>query len=127
MKSPMNQQIEHIQQLEDRIGQAVRQRDAALVEQLCDEDFAYTGPRGELKTKADIVRELQRGEPAFEQLRVDNVNVRLHGETAVVTGLATTRESAADSGIAKVRYTRVYQQKNGIWKLTAFQGTPLAA
>jgi hypothetical protein len=91
--------------LESQIADAVVQRDAAFVERVWADDFVYTGVRGEIKNKQDILAELQSGKLRFEQMRFDDQQVRVYGAAAVVTGRATT---------------------SGPWQLVTFQGTPIA-
>lgn len=114
--------------LESQIAQAVVRRDVAFVQRVWGDDFFYTGVRGETKTKKDIVAELESGELRFERLQFDDQRVRMYGETAVVTGRATTKGRGPQGEISgQFRYTRVYVRRSGQWQLVAFQGTPIAA
>ncbi len=116
-----------IRRLESEIGRAIVQRDTAFVERVWAEEFVYTGVRGEVKSKDDLIRELEAGELRFETMKFDDVQVRLFHETAVVTGRATTVGRSAQGEIrGQFRYTRVYVKRLSDWQLVAFQGTPLA-
>jgi ketosteroid isomerase-like protein len=118
--SPAEQEI---RLLEDQIGQAIVGRDTAFVERVWDEAFCYTGVRGERKTKADILAEIAAGSLKFTVMRFEDIDVRLHGDTAVVAGLAITQgQSPQGPIVGQFRYTRVYVKKSGQWKLVAFQG-----
>jgi uncharacterized protein (TIGR02246 family) len=113
--------------LESQIASAVVERDAAFVQRVFGDDFVYTGVRGEIKTKKDIVAELESGQLKFSQLRFDDQRVRLYNETAVVTGRATTKGRGPQGEISgQFRYTRVYVKRDGQWQLVTFQGTPIA-
>ena len=121
--SPAEQEI---RRLEEQIGQAVVGRDTTFVERVWDEAFSYTGVRGERKGKAEILAELAAGTLKFTVMRFDDIDVRLHGDTAVVAGLAVTEGQSPQGPITgQFRYTRVYVKKNGQWKLVAFQGCSL--
>jgi uncharacterized protein (TIGR02246 family) len=114
-----------LQAIEQGIAQAVLSRDIEHIDKLFDPDFAYTGVHGERKTKAEVLAEIKAGEIKFDVLKFESVEVRLHCTTAVVTGRATTTGTTPQGTISGiVRYTRVYVQKDGQWKLVAFQGTP---
>jgi ketosteroid isomerase-like protein len=118
--SPAEQEI---RRLEDEIGQGIVNRDTAFVERVWDEAFSYTGVRGERKGKADIKSELAAGSLQFTVMRFEDIDVRLHGDTAVVAGLAITQGQSPQGPIrGKFRYTRVYVKKDGHWKLVAFHG-----
>jgi len=116
-----------LKQLESQIADAVVKRDLAFVERVWGEDFFYTGVRGELKTKADILAELKTGDLQFDVMKFDDIRVRVYGDTAVTTGRATTKGRSKQGEITgEARYTRVYVKRKGAWQLVTFQGTPLA-
>jgi uncharacterized protein (TIGR02246 family) len=117
-----------LRQLEHKIAEGVVARDAAFVERVWADEFVYTGVRGEVKAKADILDELKAGDLRFEVLKFDDVRVRVFGNAAVATGRATTKGRSKEGEISgEFRYTRVYVKRNGAWQLVAFQGTPIAA
>ena len=113
--------------LENQIAQAVVQGDTAFMDRVWDDDFFYTGVRGEVKTKKDVLAEIRSGDLKFELMQFDDFRVRVYGETAIVTGHATTKERGPSGEITgRFRYTRVYVKRQGQWRLVAFQGTPIA-
>ena len=126
--SALGQESEReLRQLEEKIADAVVRRDTAFVQRVWAEEFVYTGVRGEVKTKADILAELRAGDLQFEVLKFDDVRVRVYGDAAVVTGRATTKGRSKQGEISgEFRYTRVYVNRKGAWQLVAFQGTPIA-
>ncbi len=112
---------------ENQIAQAVVQGDAVFMDCVWDDDFFYTGVRGEVKTKKEVLAELRSGDLKFELLQFDDFRVRVYGETAMVTGRATTKgRSPAGEITGRFRYTRLYVKRQGQWRLVAFQGTPIA-
>jgi ketosteroid isomerase-like protein len=126
--SALGQEAEReLRQLEDKIADAVVRRDIAFVERVWADEFVYTGVRGEVKTKTDILAELKAGDLQFEVLKFDDVRVRVYGDAAVATGRATTKGRSKQGQISgEFRYTRVYVKRRGAWQLVAFQGTPIA-
>ena len=115
-----------LQEVERRIADAVLGRDLDAVDRIWDDDFIYTGVRGEVKGKADILAELRAGDLRFDVLRFDDLRVRVYGGAAMVTGRATTRGGSVQGEITgEFRYTRVYARRQGRWRLVAFQGTPI--
>jgi ketosteroid isomerase-like protein len=127
--SALGQEAEReLRQLEDQIAEAVVRRDSAFVERVWAEEFVYTGVRGEVKSKADIVAELKTGDLQFDVLKFDDVREQVYGDAAVATGRATTKGRSPQGEISgEFRYTRVYVKRRGAWQLVAFQGTPLAS
>ena len=113
--------------LENQIAQAVVQGDTAFMDRVWDDDFFYTGVRGEVKTKKDVLAELRSGDLKFELMQFDEFQVRVYGETAMATGRAT-RKGRGPSGeiTGRFHYTRLYVKRQGQWRLVAFKGTPIA-
>jgi ketosteroid isomerase-like protein len=122
-----SEQERELADLEQQIGVAIVKRDLSFVDRVWDDDFFYTGVRGEVKRKADILAELKSGELKFESMKFDDIRIRVYADTAVVTGRATTKGRSKMGEITGAfRYTRVYVKREGRWRLVAFQGTPLA-
>ena len=70
---------------------------------------------------------LNRWKLKFTEMKFDEQRVRVYGETAIVTGRATTVGQSPQGKIrGQFRYTRVYVRRDGQWKLVAFQGTPIS-
>ena len=70
----MDQQAEReLLQLESQIGDAVVKQDTAFVDRVWGDDFFYTGVRGEIKGKADVLAELRAGELRFDVLRFEDI------------------------------------------------------
>jgi uncharacterized protein (TIGR02246 family) len=112
--------------LEKQIATAVVRNDTAFIERVWDDDFVYTGVRGEIKGKKEILAEFKSGTLKFTEMKFDNQRVRAYGSTAIVTGRATTKGHSPQGEIrGEFRYTRVYVQRDGQWQLVAFQGTPI--
>lgn len=123
-----NESEREVKQIEDQIGEAIVKRDAAFVERIWAEEFVYTGVRGEVKSKAEILAELKAGDLKFEEMKFDEVRIRVFGDAAVVTGRATTKGRSKQGEISgRFRYTRVYVKREGAWQLVSFQGTAIAA
>jgi Domain of unknown function (DUF4440) len=119
---------QQVLKLEHAIGEAVVGRDAAFMDRLWGDDFTYTGMRGEVKSKREVLAEFKSGELRFSQMKFDDVRVRVYGGTAVATGRAITKGQSRQGQISgEFRYTRVYVRRNGAWVLVAFQATSLAA
>jgi ketosteroid isomerase-like protein len=115
-----------VRELEDQIAVAVVARDAAFVERVWADEFVYTGVRGEVKSKADILSELKAGDLQFSLMKFDDVRVQVYGDAAVATGRATTKGRSKQGEISgEFRYTRVYVKRHDAWQLVAFQGTPI--
>jgi ketosteroid isomerase-like protein len=116
-----------IRAIEAQIAKAVVGRDLAFVDRVWDDEFVYTGVRGEVKSKADILAEIKSSDLTFEEMRFEEIRIRTFGDTAIATGLAIVKGRSKQGAIAgEFRYTRVYVKRPQGWRLAAFQGTPVA-
>ncbi|HJP95824.1 MAG TPA: nuclear transport factor 2 family protein [Candidatus Saccharimonadales bacterium] len=113
--------------LEHKYSDAVRRQDVATVSNLLADDFVATSSRGEIRDKAKEIDDL-RPTPEFkmEAFKLDDINVRVFGGTAVVTGRSRLQVAfKGQSNSSLFRYTRVYVKRNGRWQVVAQQLTRL--
>ena len=108
-------------------AQATVKGDTAFLDQNTADDYTFISPRGALRTKAQILADFKSGEIKFEGYDLDDLQVRVYGDTAVVTGRSTQKGKAYGQDAAgQYRFTRVYVKKDGSWKSVAFQSTRVA-
>lgn len=93
---------------------------------LCD-DWLLTHSDGRVQDKADYLRELSSRTRANQVIENQNVEIRLHGDTAVVTGTsvqAGTRNGQPWSG--RFRFTRTWVRRDGNWWMLASHSSRIA-
>ena len=118
---------EGIRQLENERREALLHNDAAYFERVLAENYMGTNQAGVVSNKAQTVANARAGNPHFDSLSYDDVNVRFYGNTAVVTGRATIKGTDGGQDISgQARYTRVYVKMRGRWQLVAFSTTRIA-
>ncbi len=113
-----------ILQLEEERNRAIVNGDAAALEQMTSDDYTFITLRGELRTKAEIVKGFRSGSFHYDNRRISDLSVRVYGETAVVTGrsVQSGHENGKDYS-GDYRFTRVYVKRNGSWQTVALQTT----
>lgn len=114
-----------VRELERQYRDAVMRQDIAAVGRILADDFIATSSRGEIRDKAKEIDDM-RPSPDFkmEAFNLDDINVRIFGDTAVVTGRSTLQVAfKGKSGTTLFRYTRVYVKRNGRWQVVAQQLT----
>ncbi len=113
-----------ILQLEEERNRAIVNGDAAALERMTSDDYTFITLRGELRTKAEIVKGFRSGSFHYDNRRISDLNVRVYGETAVVTGrsVQSGHENGKDYS-GDYRFTRVYVERNGNWQTVALQTT----
>lgn len=80
--------------------------------------------RGGLHTKKQHLKHLSTGTAKFKELNETDVNVKVFGDTAVVTGLLQVTGKLEDKDVsAEYRWTRVYNKSGDMWKCVLEQHT----
>jgi ketosteroid isomerase-like protein len=126
-----------IRQLEAQISRAVVAGDRAFYERVFAEDFTHTSHSGKFKTRAEWMAENKfedrqgkpdAGKTVYEAFEVDDLAVRIYGDTAVVTGRSAPKGRTAkrEPMRGQYRFLRVWVKRAGTWQVVAFQGTRIA-
>ena len=113
-----------IRALEEERNRAILKGDAAALERMTSDDYTFITLRGELRTKAEIVKGFKSGSFRYEARTISDLNVRVYGDTAIVTGRSSQRgkEDGKDYS-GDYRFTRVYVKQRGQWVTVALQTT----
>jgi ketosteroid isomerase-like protein len=99
--------------------------DANAFAALLAEDFVYTSERG-VFDKAAYVDNLRTGEIAMRDFRVGEREVRVYGEAAVATGVATLDAAFRGRDISGAeRFTRLWVRDTGsmAWRAVALHAS----
>lgn len=104
--------------------------DKAVFERFFADDVIYTRATGVVVTKAEIMKSLDEPRPADAPkmaYSAEDVNVRVHGSTAVVNfRLVGRAEQGGKTEITNYRNTGTFMLRNGRWQVVAWQATKLA-
>jgi ketosteroid isomerase-like protein len=113
-----------IRALETAQSAAIMRRDAAALDKLMSDDHTFITPRGFLVTKAQMLKALADGGFRYEYREISELQIRVWGEAAVVTGRSryTGQNQGKDYSDA-YRYTRMYVRQKGHWLSVAWQVT----
>ena len=116
--------VETIRLLEEERNQAILRGDAAALERMTSDDYTFITLRGEMRTKAEIIRDFRSGAAKYQSREISDLNVRVYGNSAVVTGKAV--QKGAENGkdySGDYWFTRVYVKQGGRWVSVALQTT----
>jgi ketosteroid isomerase-like protein len=108
----------------DELVVSYSKNDATAPTRILAEDFTFTNPFGEVMTKEQRIGEIKPGGIQFDSYAVDDVKVRVYGDTAVVTNRTTLSGKRGDQAITgQYRATSVFVKKGGNWQVVASQST----
>jgi ketosteroid isomerase-like protein len=112
--------------LEQDWNDAVWKADKKWFENNFASDFtSISGSTGKLTNKTEEIADV--GKDKMDLVETTNVNIRIEGNTAVVTGIFRTKGTDAKGAAFdnKVRYTDTWIKRDGKWLAWASQGTPI--
>ena len=96
--------------------------DAACIEQGVMEDYILINSRGKIGTRADDLAEAKKGDPKYEIFENHDMKARIHGDSAVVTGVTQTKGiSGGQPFDAEFRFTDTFVKDHDRWRLWAGQ------
>jgi len=99
--APKGQTEQELTKLEQDRAQATVKGDTAFLDQNTADDYTFVNPRGALRTKAQMLADFKSGEIKLEGYDLDDLQARVYGDTAVVTGRSTQKGKAygQDAGV----------------------------
>ena len=117
---------DEVRRLELEWGVAFERGDMATLDRLMADEYILTDPLGTVRSKADSLAAINTREVSFESTRSDDVNVRISGDTAVVTGRSTFRGRYKGWSMAgRYQYTDVLVKRHGSWRAVSSHITAL--
>jgi len=116
--------VEKIRALEEERNQAIIHGDAAALDRMTADDYTFITLRGELRTKAQIVKDFSSGAAKYQSREISDLKIRVYNNSVVVTGRATQKgmENGKDYS-GDYWFTRVYVNQHGRWLSVALQTT----
>ena len=113
-----------IESLEMEWRQALLDNNVAVMDHLLADDYVGISANGTIETKSQALAQRKAGTVRITQLDLNDLKVRLYGDTAVVTSKAQLAGTNGESDISgKYRYTRVYSRRLGQWKIVSFEAS----
>ncbi len=103
--------------------------DAEPLKEVLDESWVYSGSSdGSTSDKQATIEEFSNADYFFEDITYENLDVRLFGDIAVVRGMESMvilGSSKQDTTILSLRFTDVYQKKDGKVKAISTHSSPI--
>jgi ketosteroid isomerase-like protein len=117
-----------ILQAEAALCEAFESGDAAYLRDALDPRFTLVDSRGTVTNLEQNLQEVQAREPRYETFRNHGQAIRLHGDTAIVTGITSVKGTAGGEAFqADFRFTDTWLRRDGRWLLAASHASRLPA
>jgi ketosteroid isomerase-like protein len=116
---------EEVRRRERELVAAIGSRDLAAYDRLVDDGYVALRGTGD-QMKAQVMETYRAGRLAYRGLDIADVEVRVLGETAVVSArtLGTRIEQGRETP-NRVRYLRVWAKRDGAWRAVLQMAVPL--
>ena len=117
-----------IRKLDEQRIAALTQPDIPALERMMTDDFTYTHSSGQVQTKAEFLGDFKSGKRVFKSLKQEDVQVRVYGNVAIVSGRCTLLgvNEGKDFELP-MRFIEVYTSNQGDWQWVTWQSTKLAS
>jgi len=101
--------------------------DEATLGQVLADDLTYTHSNGDTDNKTAYINNLKTGARKYHKLDHESMDVRLYGNTAILTATAQveTSQKGGSATPAHLRFIHVWVMQNGRWQLVAHQSLRL--
>lgn len=111
--------------MENEWNEAIKNRNAAWYERNYADDATFINARGVLETKAEHIASVRTDPRVVESLELSDLNVRVDGDVAVVTGVNRWRgrDEQGRPMDRRVRFTDTFIRRDGRWLVFAAQST----
>ncbi len=125
--APPENAKEEILKVDEERNQALQKNDIATLDRIYSDDLVYANTNGILLTKAQHLADLQKRTLNFKSFKHDDVQVAVHGDTGVLTGISTSQvdyQGSVDSHPR--RFLNIFYKKDGHWLCIAHFETAIS-
>jgi uncharacterized protein (TIGR02246 family) len=119
--------VSRLRAIQQELADAWIARDRAALERLIAPDWVVTHVQGERRTRDEVLRDMLESDATrIDSMIADDIDVRVFGEAAVVTGRTQARGIQSGSAFnVRLRFTDVFVRRNGAWQAVASHATLL--
>ena len=115
-----------VTELDKERMEAMVQRDIAKLNNLLCNNLVYTHSTSRVDSKSGLINDIESGATICNSVVPSEVNAQDLGNTVVLTGIV--HMSVVRNGTLnefKARFSDVYQNQNGTWRMVAWQSTKI--
>ena len=117
---------EMIIELDRKRMTAMAQKDVAALKNMICKGLVYTHSSGRQDTKQSLLDGMENGTTVYTAMVPSDVKAQDFGNVVVLTGVAAISvNSRGKPNSFRVRFTDVYENQNGTWRMVTWQSTKL--
>jgi ketosteroid isomerase-like protein len=122
-----DQSAEQLLKIEQDFQRAIVENNTAAIERFVADDWIIVGPDGKIVEKDRFLEVVKSGALTHETVKLEEPRVRFYGETAVITGRATSAGKFMGAEFKTLeRSTDVFVKSDGQWRCVLTQLTRIA-
>lgn len=101
--------------------------DARTLSDIFADELIWTHASARVDGKASFLQALEKGSTRYLEIKRSDEQFRVHGDFAVVTGLAEMHVIVnADEKHLRNRYTNIWHHRDGAWVMIVWQSTTVS-
>ena len=105
---------------------AMAQKDVATLKNVLCKGLVYTHSSGRQDTKQSLIDGMEAGTTVYTSVVPSEVKAQDLGNAVVLTGVAAISvNSNGKPNSFRVRFTDVYENQNGTWRMVTWQSTKI--
>ena len=105
---------------------AMAQKDTAALKNMLCKTLVYTHSSGRQDTKQSLIDGMESGTTVYTSMVPSEVKAQDLGNAVVLTGVAAISvNSHGKPNSFRVRFTDVYENQNGTWRMVTWQSTKI--
>ena len=117
---------EMIIELDKKRMTAMAHKDTAALKSMLCKGLVYTHSSGRQDTKQSLIDGMESGTTVYTSMVPSDVKAQDLGNAVVLTGVAAISvNSNGKPNSFRVRFTDVYENQNGAWRMITWQSTKL--
>ena len=118
--APPENATDEILKVDEERNEALQKGDVATLDRVYADDLIYANASGALLTKAQHLSELKGRTLNFRSFKHENIQVTVHGDTGVLTGISkSVVEYQGSVSSSNRRFLNVFSKKDGHWLVVA--------
>jgi hypothetical protein len=105
---------------------ATAQKDIAALKNMLCKTLIYTHSSARQDTKQSLIEGIESGKTVYTSIEPSEVKAQDLGNAVVLTGVAAISvNSGGKPNSFRVRFTDVYENQNGTWRMVTWQSTKI--